>query len=261
MKEHFKAIMVLLLPLVLLLIYAMMGSHFTIDVQKIDVASASQWFHERDSAIISTLTDAPVDTVATPEPSVATPDTTPQRILLIGDSMVERLGPHMARYAAANGHELTTVCWYSSSSKTWALSDTLQHFMRESRPTLVAITLGGNEQFVRDLPQRETYIKYLLDLVRNVPHIWICTPAWTKDTGYNDLALRLFGEKCFFDSRSLSIPRATDHIHLSKIGAGIWMDSIATWMSSPRSLHPIKMDVPAADVRTSYKPYYLSPQE
>ena len=44
-------------------------------------------------------------------------DTAAKNILFIGDSMLEGLSPRMAAYAKKNGHTLTSVIWYSSSTE------------------------------------------------------------------------------------------------------------------------------------------------
>ncbi|MDE6417163.1 MAG: hypothetical protein K2K68_09095, partial [Duncaniella sp.] len=46
-------------------------------------------------------------------------DSAAQRILIIGDSMLEGLNPRLAAYAAANGHTLNSVIWYSSTTAYW----------------------------------------------------------------------------------------------------------------------------------------------
>ena len=51
------------------------------------------------------------------EPQVVV-DTLPQRILFVGDSMLEGLSPRLAAYAKHNGHELYSVIWYGSTTKS-----------------------------------------------------------------------------------------------------------------------------------------------
>ena len=91
-------------------------------------------------------------------------DTASQRILLIGDSMLEGLSPRLAAYAKQNGHELYTVIWYSSTSQIWGECDTLSTFIRKFRPTYIMVSLGANELFVRDIERkRDRHVKSILE--------------------------------------------------------------------------------------------------
>ena len=169
-------------------------------------------------------------------------DTTPQNILLLGESMVEGLARPFADYCTANGHEFNAVCWYSSTTKHWAKTDTLSYFLNKFNPSYVLISVGGNEQFVKDLDVREKYIKQMLDILKDRKIEWIGTPAWKKDTGINDLTRRLVGDDRYFDSRNLILDRRRDHAHPTPKAAVIWMDSVMAWISSDANRNPILFD-------------------
>ena len=238
MKEHFKVILILLLPLL-----AVVGYSYSDDTVGLELTQI-------DHARIDTLIGLRADTVAladTVKADSVVLDTLPQRILFFGDSMVEGLAPRMAQYAAANGHELTYVCWYSSTTYCWD-SDTLLHFIREANPTFIMVTIGGNEQPMRDLKPREECIKDILSMIGDIPYVWICTPEWKKDAPFNFLPERLCGPKRFFDSRRLTYERGKDHCHPTLSSSSRWMDSIAVWMQDPaQTAHPIMMTPPPAD--------------
>lgn len=171
-------------------------------------------------------------------------DTTSQRILFFGDSMVEGLSRRMCDYAMENGDTLMTVCWYGSDSEKWATTDSLQRYIRQFRPTYIVVTLCGNEQFVRDLPRREAYLRQIVSRIEHVPYVWIATPSWKADTGINAVIRRLVGEQRFFDSTLLTFTRGKDHIHPTFGSAERWMDSVAVWMESPEREHAIRMQRP-----------------
>lgn len=190
----------------------------------------------------TTDTLSSVDSIANAVPARPTVDSTSQRILFIGDSMLEGLGRRVADYAAGNGHTIHTVCWYSSSSKIWAETDTLQYFLRQDKPTFIMICLCSNELFVRDLDQRDAYIKTILKKIGDIPYVWISPPNWKPDTGINDVIISNVGRKRYFDSRDLELERGKDHAHPTFEAAAHWMDLIAEWMSNPDSTaHPILM--------------------
>lgn len=238
MKEYFKVLLILLLPLLAVVGYSYNDNTVGLEFTQID--------HARIDTIMGLQADS-VAVADTLQADSVVVDTLPQRILFIGDSMVEGLAPRMAQYAAANGHELTYVCWYSSTTYCWD-SDTLLHFIREADPTFIMITIGGNEQPMRDLKPREECIKRILAAFGDTPYIWICTPEWKKDAPFNFIPERLCGPKRFFDSRRLTYERGKDHCHPTLSSSARWMDSIAVWMQDPAlTAHPILMAPPPAD--------------
>lgn len=185
-------------------------------------------------------------------PSAAIPaptDTTPQSILIIGDSMLEGLNPRLAAYAKANGHTLNSVIWYSSTSEYWGTCDTLRVFLKRFNPTFIFISLGGNELFVKDIAQkRDKYVKNFLRQIGDIPYVWIGPPNWKPDTGVNDMIASNVKPGSFFLSNGMHFDRAKDGAHPTHASAALWMDSVARWMPKHCS-HPIKMDKPAPDVK------------
>lgn len=160
----------------------------------------------------------------------AEPDTTPKRVLFFGDSMAEGLTFPMGRYAAANGHDLTTVIWYGSTTQTWAECDTLASLINRYDPQFLIVSLGGNELFVKDLPERDSYIKKILSTVGGRDYIWIGPPNWRPDTGINRLIRENTGEDRFFDSSEMTFQRSQDGRHPTRHASVLWADSIASWI-------------------------------
>lgn len=193
------------------------------------------------------------------EASPSLPDTSSHRILFFGDSMVEGLLRRMNCYAFANGHKMTNVVWYSSTTEIWAQTDTLRYFINNVQPTFAMISIGANEQFVKDAAGREAYIRQILKELGDIPFIWIGVPAWKEDTGINELTKRVVGESRYFDSRGLTLQRGRDRMHPTFYAASCWMDSVAVWMASPATAHPIRMDKPTDGRKHTYKTYALQP--
>lgn len=183
------------------------------------------------------------------------PDSSAFRILFFGDSMLEGLSRRMGDYAKQNGYDLTSVIWYSSSTRLWAETDTLQHFIREVQPDFVMVCLGSNELFVHDLEKRDRYIDRIVHRLAPHPFLWISPPNWKDDTGINQLIIDHVGLDRYFDSRHLTLERGSDHAHPTFDAAAIWMDSVAQFMSSPSFRHPLPMEVPTTVSRK--RPYRL----
>lgn len=187
-------------------------------------------------------------------------DTARQRILFIGDSMLEGLSKRLSDYVDANGHDMESVIWYSSSSKAWAECDTLEHFKNEYKPTFVIVCLGANELFVKDLSKRREYVQRVVSKIGNIPFVWIGPPNWKPDTGINAIVRETVGDVRFFDSSHLQLARKKDGAHPTTQAAATWTDQVATWMGSPKTAHPIRLDAPTK-VAPSHKVIVLQPYQ
>jgi hypothetical protein len=154
---------------------------------------------------------------------------TKERVLLIGDSQLEGLKGPMNEYCIKNNHELTSiVIWYGSSTKNWALTDSMTHFIRKFKPTVVVAAIGLNEIFTRDLEKRRGYIQTLISSFEReqVKWYWIGPAAWTKDNGIIEVMQTEIGDH-FFPSHTLPMERGNDGRHPSRKAAKLWFDEIA----------------------------------
>jgi len=266
MKSYFKLLLILAIPLVLIALYALsdftLGSEDT-KLEKADFSALERFLHpeiaEREAFIEDSLRkDSILQEKKKKESEI---DTCSQRILYFGDSMVEYTGPRVGDYAKTNGHELTSVCWYSSGTNWWAETDTLRHFINQVDPTFIMICLGGNEQFTRDLEGCEKRIKKIIAEFGDIPFVWICTPSWKGDTGINAIAEKYAGKKRFYDSRKLIFERGADHAHPTKASARQWMDSVAVWLQSKETAHPIRMKAPEPDFNAKHYNVILAPMK
>lgn len=258
MRQYFKLILILLIPLLLMVIYSYLP--IELPLEKIDLSGMPI------IASNDTIT-APTDTSATDTTSAETNttkegimDTTSKRILFFGDSMIEGLGPRMCDYAMENGHTLYTVCWYSSTTEHWAVCDTLQYYLNLAKPDYIMISIGGNEQFNGNLDKRIQFINIIKKKIGQIPIVWICTPEWKKDVKFNIMLKEQVGDSHFFDSRRLTYERRSDHAHPTPQSASKWMDSIAVWMQSPACSHPIRMKMPTEKRTRNWNATYLKPQ-
>ena len=190
---------------------------------------------------------------------VAEPDSTRLRIMIFGDSMLEWMVKRLCDYTMESGYDLSSVIWYSSSTKLWAETDTLQYFLDRIRPDYVLLCLGSNELFVRDLQKRERYIRAIVDRISTHPFVWISPPNWKPDSGINDLIVQVVGAGRYFDSRSLDLERASDNVHPNKEAAAYWADTICSWLGSPACRQPLPLAQPTEQRRRHYHSYVLKP--
>lgn len=203
-------------------------------VEPVPVASEP----ESDAIDSSMIVEPPADL-----PPVV--DTASQRILLLGDSMLEGLSPRLAAYAKENNHKLYTVVWYSSSSRTWDISGNLEKYIEEFKPTFVFLCLGANELFIKNIAEhREKHVRSIVEKLGDIPFVWIGPPNKQKDTGINDLLKKNVPSDKFFHTKGMKFSYFEDQIHPTRASAVVWMDSVVRWMPS-HCKHPIKLDLPA----------------
>lgn len=286
MKSIYKVVLLLLIPLALIVAYSLSPVEIGYGDFTLEKADLSQWpglFEDSSARCDSDTVQQPQSPVVchdsvpsevapalTPQSDVAprqdssplkvsAPDSTKYRILFFGDSMLEGLAKRMCDYTMENGYDLTSVIWYSSSTKLWAETDTLQYFLDRVKPHYVVLCLGSNELFVRDLDKRDRYIGRLVDKLSGYPFVWISPPNWKDDTGINQLIINHVGMGRYFDSRHLELERASDHAHPTHTAAALWMDTVAVWMSSSQAQHPLRMDKPTVSRPRKFRQYMLKP--
>ena len=272
MKEYLRLLLILAIPLLLVSVYSISGHRLVFNgwtVSKIHFWQKHLPSHPL-TAHRSPLTDSiPQDTaeVIAADTLIAEPvplplDTAGKRILFFGDSMIEGLSMRFADYARENGHQLYTVCWYGSTTTGWAHSlDTLQSFLRWSEADYVVVSLGGNELKVKDLDNRAENIRIIQRALGSRPTIWVAPPSWVKDPTITGVIRGVVGDKRYFDSTRLTYTRGSDKMHPTFGSASRWMDSIAVWMSSPQTAHPIKMDFPKATEPRKWKKKFMFPKK
>ena len=255
MKLYAKVIAILALPLIFVVAYALCPIQLPPPgwtLSKLDLKTSL--IPPKDGTKDSV---APCTTTSLLEESAESfPNTAAQRILFFGDSMAEGLVRRMADYAQENGYDLARVIWYNSTTKLWATSDTLQHYIHKYRPTLFMVCLGGNEQFLKAPQERDVFIRQIISRMEGKPFVWIGIPTWKGDTGFNNMVQQCVGKERYFDSRHLTLKRGSDRVHPTFGAASLWMDSIASWMQNQ---HSIKMQKPAKKATQKYPLHLLQP--
>ena len=237
-----------------------MGDEIKVGPVKIKTASFAQTlFAPGDSAEVKDAKLANVDSVSAKPKGPAPMDTTSKNILLVGDSMLEGLGPRLAAYADYNGHTLTRVIWYSSTTEIWGQTTRLKERIDEFKPDYIFICLGANELFVSDIKKkRQKYLDEILSQIGDIPFVWIGPPNWKPDTGINDMLQETLPEGSFYLSNGEHFDRAKDGAHPTHASAAAWCDRVCKWVME-KSYNPIKLKVPTEAKGTCktiiYQPY------
>lgn len=278
MKEYVRLILILLIPLLLVSIYSISGHYIAFNGWKIGKVRIWEQMRDKlsqDKNALSSLQDSSptseneppaLDSLISRQDSISQQsvelDTCGKRILFFGDSMIEGLAMRFADYADENGHKLYSVCWYGSSTLGWASNlDTLQSFLNWSQADYVVVSLGGNELRVKDLEARSQNIRKIQDALKDRPTVWIAPPSWIKNPTITGVIRETVGEKRYFDSTRLKFNRGSDNMHPTFGSASRWMDSIAVWLSSPQTAHPIRMNPPQQKYPRKWHKKLLFPKQ
>ena len=96
-----------------------------------------------------------------------------ERILLIGDSMLDGLCRRLQDYADANGHYLRTFIWYGATTRHWATTKDMTYQIAKEHPTLIVFSCGSNDLGYYDLKRREGYVKDIIAMFGKVPYVWV----------------------------------------------------------------------------------------
>jgi len=160
------------------------------------------------------------------EPGARPPAASKEKMLVLGDSMVEVLSPYLNAYAIENGHEMVPAIWYGSTTAAWAKSPELGKLLREINPTMVIVVLGSSELTSPSIESRKPYIEVMLKRIGSRKVVWIGPPNWRADTGINDLLESELGKDRFFLSEHLELPRKHDGIHPNAEGEKIMTENV-----------------------------------
>lgn len=157
-------------------------------------------------------------------------DSTKHIVLLIGDSMGQGLKLPLKKNVESNGHKFVSAVERSSSIIRWAGTKKLNKLLKEHKANYVIISLGSNDIASKQLEYYEERIEKIIEKMPDTKFIWVGPPLWKKDTGMEEMMANKIGDERYFDSKSITIPRAGDGIHPTWKGYKLWADSISTWI-------------------------------
>jgi hypothetical protein len=177
-------------------------------------------------------------------------DTTSQRILMVGESMIEGLMFPFKKYATHNKHKLLTKIWYGSRFMDWAKDDTLKKIIEKFKPSYILVSIGSNELFVRNIEERDTFVKSIVQQLGDHKFIWIGPPIPRKDNGISKLITDNVGEDRYFVSKYMKFKRKRDGVHPKPESSRVWADSIANWIMN-ESRYPILLNDPKTITKDS----------
>lgn len=252
-SRYFYLIYLFSTVLILLVLYSFSRSEFSIGSLTIKRNKAYEFFF-RDQLLSGSI----ADTVLREQKEEV--DSSAQRFLFIGDSMLEFLRIRLNDYCRENGHTMNSVIWYSSSTLWYGSCDTITYFIKKYQPTYVILAIGSNELFIKDIiTERDKYVDHILDQVGDLKYLWIGPPNWKDDTGINDLIVRNVGRKRYYPSKDLTFKRGKDGAHPVRESGYMWMDSVAKYIMN-ESQYRVLLNPPDTFLSKTPPTVILSPK-
>ena len=174
-------------------------------------------------------------------PVAAVPSCPPAgtRVLLIGDSLSHGLGPQMARVARECGTPFFHHGVVGSHVTQWAQDHWLNPQLQRAQPTVVMVSLGGNDYQRTDPHNVRVAIPKFLDKVNaaGAELLWIGPPTFpfqdkigVRDMWFQSLEGR--NDTAWYPTDKLTIPRGADRIHPTMQGNRDLSRTLWQWMSS-----------------------------
>lgn len=167
-----------------------------------------------------------------------------ERILIMGDSECGGLCKQLNDYCIQNGHKLVlSFVWNSATILNFAYADTISKIISQCKPTYVFLVIGLNELYAKDIAKRKIAAEIVANKLNGTRYAWIGPANYVTDRGINDVFLSAAAKGSFFSSKNLNLPKGSDNRHPSVEGYRIWMDTIASWVST-NAKYPLVMSKP-----------------
>lgn len=185
-------------------------------------------------------------------------DPTPQRVLVMGDSMIHTLLPIVADHCYENGHAIHAGIWLGSTSLGWADGDKLDTLLPTFRPSYVVVVLGSSEVLGHGIDARiQRALAHLERRLSPRPMVWVGPLPWHPGkvrgerlaqanrgvAAVNAALRRTLGDGRHFAPSGLDVERAGDGIHPTMAGGRHWGERFVGWLRE-ESAHPIALRPP-----------------
>jgi lysophospholipase L1-like esterase len=160
------------------------------------------------------------------------------KVLVIGDSFAQSLGVGLKTLEAEQGFKTILKGEQSTYIPEWAgAKRDVPGLLRQYKPDLVVISLGGNELAMLDPTIRGPRVKELVGHMGSIPCIWVAPALWgNKETGLLEVIKSNSSPCRHFDSNRLTpdLPRGGDKIHPNPEGQRRWAKALVDWIRAER---------------------------
>ena len=189
------------------------------------------------------------------EPRLPSPLPRNTTVLHIGDSMAEALGLALKDELAKSDIKLVLRAKAGSYIPEWAGQRLdVKGMVRDIKPDLVIITLGGNELYIREPETRADAVRRLVAKLGGRPCVWVAPALWSDDTNAILEVVKQNLHPCrYFDTNALVPPleRVGDKIHPTYPARRVWAETMLDWLARERDPNgpvPWQLRAPAIEV-------------
>ncbi len=155
-----------------------------------------------------------------------------RKIVLIGDSYGEGIGPHLRRQMMACGIEYSFDARRGTSATQWVREDWIEPVLK-GNPDVVIISLGGNDFLRQDIDTVREAIDGIAARVRGsgARLLWVepLSLPYPDRIGVRGMWRRVAGND-WFRSEHLYYRRASDRVHISYDNYRDWARRIWPWL-------------------------------
>lgn len=181
----------------------------------------------------------------TTAPAVSTPPEPPPfptgtKVLHVGSSTATALGRDLKRYLEDNGVKCVLEGTDSTYIPQWAGPTMgLKKLIKDHKPDLVIVSLGGNETAVPYPEARAEPIQRIVKIIGDRPCVWVGTPRWKaiRHTGLLDVIQRNIDPCKFVDSDLLApdLQTIADGVHPTIPERKRWARRMLQWLQYNRN--------------------------
>jgi len=167
-----------------------------------------------------------------PKPDSSTKSSKPIRVLLTGDSMIGCLFFPLRKLNKEKKYKFIYSPWYGSTSKDWAMSDTLEKLLTKYKPDYVFFTIGANELLYYKITSRKKYYDTIITQLKDHKYIFVGAPNWKPASDYYTMLKELVPTEQLFDSENMILKRRKDGAHPTYEAGFEWTDSLNLWLGT-----------------------------
>ncbi len=183
--------------------------------------------------------DASAKTAPPPVAEPGEPLPKGSKVLIIGDSFAQSLGVGLKTRESDLGVKFILQGEQSTYIPEWAGNKRdVPGLLRQFKPDLVVISLGGNELAMSDPSIRAPRVKELVGHMKGtIPCVWVAPALWgNKETGLLQIIKDNSSPCRHFDSNKLTpdLPRGGDKIHPNPEGQKKWANALLDWIRAER---------------------------
>lgn len=164
------------------------------------------------------------------------------KVLLLGDSLAEGLKFSLRKKGESDGYIITAETERGTRTDQW--SNRIKKIIKEKKPSLVLVSLGTNDSFLKDPEPQRSHIQKIVNEVNSsgARMVWILPPPLPAKATSRKKIIDMIEEETsgcgdVLDSKGVTFERNKDGIHYSSMGYAVWTSLIWDLLVSRKIIH------------------------